>query len=209
MSSPPRHSALGLLLAEILFIFGSTWWPESGLAPGWGFVWYGVLFGMGGYRLSQSRRWLALFVPIAILALIANFIGNSIHGVLIRELSITAAQIILFWAIFQHSFIRENVPKADRILAGIAGYLLLGLLWTTQFSLFRDFGIDALVNSTTGEPVTPHETLYFSYITLTAVGYGEITPVTPGARTLTIFASLSGILYLAILISSLVSGSKK
>ncbi len=208
LSRNHRFSALGLLVAEIIFIIGSTWWPETGPAPFWAFVMYALLFGVGGYHLSQSRRWLAVYLPCSAIALVANFFGTSLGGIILREISITAVHIILFWAVFYHSFIREKIPKADRILAGIAGYLLLGLLWTSQFALFGSLGIDGLMNSISGEPATRHETLYFSFITLTAVGYGEIVPVVPAARTLTIFTSLSGILYLAILISTLVSGSK-
>lgn len=170
---------------------------------------HALLFGIGGYHLSGSRRWLAVFLPLALVALVANFFGDSISGIIIREISVTAVTAILLWAVFHHSFIKKDIPKSDRILAGIAGYILLGLLWTSQFNIFDNLGIDALMNSISGEPATRHETLYFSFITLTAVGFGEIVPVVPAARTMTIFASLTGIFYLAILISTLVAKSEK
>lgn len=204
-----RYSSIGLLLAEVLFIVSSTWWPAHGPAPTWAFLVNTTLFCVGGYLLIQSKNWLKLFLPIAIFASIANFFGDSIAAVLLRQISLTLVLGILFYAIFHHSFVREKVTKPDRILAGISGYLLLGILWGTQFILLAEIEDDTLFNTVSQLTADRHETLYFGFITLTAVGYGEIVPVTPVARTLTIFASLSGVLYLAIFISSLVGSSKK
>ena len=47
--------------------------------------------------------------------------------------------------------------------------------------------------------------IYFSYVTLTTVGYGDITPVLPIARTLAVGEALAGQLYLAVMIARLVA----
>jgi voltage-gated potassium channel Kch len=56
-----------------------------------------------------------------------------------------------------------------------------------------------------GELATVNDWLYYSYVTLTTVGYGDITPVRPIARTLAIAEALSGQLYLAVMIARLVA----
>ena len=50
----------------------------------------------------------------------------------------------------------------------------------------------------------PNELIYFSFVTLTTVGYGDVQPVHPAARSLAVAEALVGQLYIAILISSLV-----
>ncbi len=50
----------------------------------------------------------------------------------------------------------------------------------------------------------PHDLLYFSYMTLTTTGYGDITPTHPVVRMLATIESITGVLYIAIMISRLV-----
>ena len=202
----PRYSSPALLFAEIAFIVGATWWPEDGPAPVWSVILYALLFGVGTYHLSQNRTWIAIFLPIVVVSIATNYTGESTPAIVIRVISLIAVHAILLAVILHHSFIRENVPKIDRLLAGIAGNLLLGLFWMTMFLTLRSLGYEPLTNltsGTSGTSATQHETLYYSFITLTAVGYGEIVPAVPIARTFAIFASLSGILYLGVFISSL------
>jgi hypothetical protein len=91
-----------------------------------------------------------------------------------------------------------------RIQGAIAVYLLFGVLWAHAYH------IAAIVHP--GSFRGPAEELsnvsgwaYYSFVTLTTVGYGDITPVSQVARTLSIGEALTGQLYLAVLIARLVA----
>jgi hypothetical protein len=94
-----------------------------------------------------------------------------------------------------------------RVLGGIAGYLLIGYTWSFAYQLLLEKVPDAIyfnsgnVDSLAWQPL--HLT-YFSFTTLTTVGYGDVHPVHPIARSLAVAEALVGQLYLAILIASLV-----
>lgn len=61
----------------------------------------------------------------------------------------------------------------------------------------------SIINNMSGI-INLSDLLYFSYITLTTLGYGEIVPVTAAARSLAIIEAIIGVMYIAIIISRLV-----
>ncbi|MBL9175807.1 MAG: hypothetical protein JNL10_19850 [Verrucomicrobiales bacterium] len=104
-------------------------------------------------------------------------------------------------------FIRQAPRVTSEVLsAGISIYLLMGLLWTAAYGLVARMVPGAFSNvSATAGRLQGFEALYFSFVTLTTVGYGDIGPVAPVARMLAMMESMTGTLYLAVLVSRLVS----
>ncbi len=88
------------------------------------------------------------------------------------------------------------------ILASISGYLIVGVLGGLLFSILEH----SIPNSFKSMPENfdIYELLYFSFITLTSVGFGDITPNTNAAKSLTLLLAIAGQLYLTILIAILV-----
>jgi len=94
----------------------------------------------------------------------------------------------------------------DRILGAIALYILIGVVWAEAYQLvsIRVPGAYAGI-AHDGGPRDRSIWVYFSFVTLTTVGYGDITPVAHAARSLTILEALIGQLYPAIVLARLVS----
>lgn len=94
-----------------------------------------------------------------------------------------------------------------RVIGGIAGYLLIGFTWAYAYQLVMEAIPDA-IHSDADIPVAasvqPAPLIYFSFVTLSTVGYGDVRPTHPIARSLAITEALTGQLYLAILMASLV-----
>jgi hypothetical protein len=93
------------------------------------------------------------------------------------------------------------------LCAGIVVYLMLGLLWSLAYMLVAQitpgsFSFALAANS--DSRMDGFNAFYFSFGTLTTVGFGDITPVSKVARTLAVVEAVTGTLYLAILISRLV-----
>jgi voltage-gated potassium channel Kch len=99
---------------------------------------------------------------------------------------------------------RQGPITFHRIQGAIAAYLLLGLAWANAYDLIELARPGALRFPEGGGP-TPIRLVYFSFVTLTTVGYGDITPIHPAARSLAIAEALVGQLFPAILIGRLVS----
>lgn len=103
-----------------------------------------------------------------------------------------------------------HAPRVDFgvLCAGIATYLMLGLLWSFAYIL-----VDGLVPNSfvfTVGPTSSHSmnhfnALYFSFTTLSTVGYGDIVPLSGAARMLAMVEAVFGMFYVTLLIARLVS----
>ena len=104
--------------------------------------------------------------------------------------------------------VRAGRVDSEVLCSGISIYLLAGLLWAdlyllTQSAIPGSFSTSAQLS---GErELRPFDAVYFSLCTLTTASYGDIVPVSRHARSLASIESLCGVLYLAVLVSRLVS----
>jgi len=121
----------------------------------------------------------------------------------------TSAVTILFFAtttiaIFA-SIIKATKVTADIIFGAVAVYMLVGVIVAILFLLLQNISPGGAVTNVDAVGQDPFsELLYFSFMTLTSVGYGDFAPVSPAARMLATATGVFGQLYLAILIAKLV-----
>lgn len=107
------------------------------------------------------------------------------------------------FVVFAQAF-RAGPVNLHRIQGAVAAYLLLGLTWALAYELVAHLAAGAFSGTGLGGSERP-DFVYFSFVTLTTVGYGDVTPVHPVARSLAIAEALTGQLYPAILLARLVS----
>jgi len=94
-------------------------------------------------------------------------------------------------------------------MAAVAAYLILGVIWSLAYYLIalrmpEAFSVQGPFTPGDGEVLRSH-LFYFSFVTLTTLGYGDIVPVHPMVRMLVILEGIAGQLFPAILIARLVS----
>ncbi len=104
---------------------------------------------------------------------------------------------------------REGPTNYHRIMGAVAAYLIIGVICSLAYFLIElwspgAFGIQGPFALGDIEDLRPHF-FYFSFVTLTTIGYGDIVPIHPIARTLVILEGVAGQLFPAILIARLVS----
>ena len=103
--------------------------------------------------------------------------------------------------IIKHFLVSKSLLRY-RITAAVAVYLIFGVLWARLYEIVYLFNSAAF---SVDLKVDPYSLIYFSFVTLVTVGYGDIVPVSIAARSLAILEGVVGQLYMVILISSLVS----
>ena len=199
-----RNQAMALILAEVFLIITSAFWVEGLQGSYWLTSIYFVFFTLGGYALAKDRGWLYRYIILCVISLLLSLMGGNYWVELSACVCSTLAYLMIFKVLIKHSFFRKKVPKSDRILSGIAGYILLGLFWSGILMFIGRKYPGAILNQVSGEATTRAENLYYSFVTITSLGYGDIVPVSPAAKIVAIFAGLSGVLFSAIFIAALV-----
>ena len=93
----------------------------------------------------------------------------------------------------------------DKIIGAICMYLLLGLNWAISY-LFINMAIPESFHGLTSTDIGKQlpELLYYSFVTITTLGYGDLTPVKPLARTVAFLEAIVGQFYVAVLVAWLV-----
>jgi hypothetical protein len=124
-----------------------------------------------------------------------------------KTLNILFFLIIAIYLIKQVATAREVNLKV--ILGSVLGYLLLGLIFSifVTFIMVQDPGAFNITQASAGvqKPAAPlSESIYFTFVSLATLGYGDILPLKPYTRSLAIFITICGQLYIAIIIALLV-----
>jgi len=114
---------------------------------------------------------------------------------------------VLFLALVAAQFLRF-ILRAPRVTvqvlaAGISTYLLFGLVWGLAYLMVDRLTPGSFAFSVAGDSMA-QSAFYYSFITLTTMGYGDIAPVSRVARTLAMLESTTGVMYMSILIARLV-----
>ena len=160
------------------------------------------------YTISENKRrfylGLALWIP-AIVGVWLGFFAPSSSWLATAPVLMTFFLIYTIYRLLMHVLRSEEVTS-ETISAALCVYILLGMVWgmfyfgleSFQPGSYRglsDFGYSEGLGSSC---------LYYSYVTLTTLGYGDVTPVTAAARSLSYVEALLGQLFLAVLIARLV-----
>jgi hypothetical protein len=102
---------------------------------------------------------------------------------------------------------RAPSVNVEVLCASISAYLMLGLMWTMAYWLVDQLTPGAFAFNTNAgrQSMNGFNAFYFSFVTLSTVGYGDITPVSKVARMLAAMEAMTGLLYVAVLIARLVA----
>ena len=160
--------------------------------------------------VGRRRRSLAIALILLLPALAARW-GHHYRPDLVSPVLFPAlALALLIFIVSQFLWFILRAPKVNTevLCAGISTYLLLGLMWIFAYMLVA--GADPGSFAFNSGPASSHtmngfNSYYFSFVTLSTVGYGDITPVSNGARALAVLESMTGTLYVAVLIARLVA----
>jgi hypothetical protein len=157
--------------------------------------------------MSRSRTLTTSAALLLALTFVLQWLAARHHSfsLLTAQLGLLIATLGVFATGILARLFRPGPVTLHRILGAVGAYLLVGLMWALAY-LALQFNIPGAVQFQTdrGGPPTLGSFIYFSFGTLTSVGYGAATAVNPVARSLVMTESLVGQFYPPILIGSLV-----
>ena len=204
----------GLLLALLIAPLTVESFPKIS-----GFMLTGTLL-VSVLSLAASKR-----VFIAAWLLVAAKVVLDIVAIVYPEVSVHVVEAIIMFAFFIlatafafQRVLEDEYVDINRIAGAISIYMLIGLIWTSLYfflSLLDPQSFNGL-SDTSSAALKLHDTiymdlLYYSYVTLSTLGYGEITPASRAAQSLAYLEAICGVMYVAVLVAALVGsyGNKR
>jgi hypothetical protein len=164
-----------------------------------------VILVSGLWAISQKKSILTLGFLLAILAILlggAAYLTNSTLFQQLGRLSVALFILISLVTILSH-VLRAKEVTADLVMGAASAYFLFGFLWTFVY-YFLEMAVPNSFALQQGQENNLGQLIYYSFVTLTTLGYGDITPLTNQARSLAILEAIIGQLYLAVLVARLV-----
>jgi hypothetical protein len=205
-----RFSAVGLLIALALLFF---FFPFVEEVKGGDLI-VSLLLSLvllaGVLAVADRKGVLLIALVLAIPALGGRWINHfQPHLVPPPTFLVAGLLLVAFVVVNLLRFVlRAPSVNVEVLCASISAYLMLGLMWTIAYWLVAWVTPTAFAfNTATGtkESMERFNAFYFSFITLSTVGYGDITPVSKVARMLAATEAMTGLLYVAVLIARLVA----
>jgi len=142
----------------------------------------------------------------------AALLLTAVAAMSVRLMPATSAQVValsslvslgLMAAVVLYQTFRGSDVSIHHVQGAVAAYLLLGLVWAAAYALVAALHPGAFASNVSLQQ--DRSFVYFSFVTLTTVGFGDVTPVHPTARSLVVLEALTGQLYPAVLLARIVT----
>jgi|PlaIllAssembly_1097288.scaffolds.fasta_scaffold54181_2 hypothetical protein len=206
-----EHSLTALLVILIIELFVLS--PITGIGRVVSLIVelvFSLILLAGLLSMARNKAVRVFFSLFVVLGVVAHF-GWRLFDLrflagwnsLFSSLAIMGMLMVTLWMVYQ-----DGPVTAHRVRGAVAAYLLISVLFGKAYALIN-YLIPGAFNMALPVTLSPEEGgqafFYFSIVTLTTVGYGDITAVAPAARSLVMAEALIGQLYPAILLARLVT----
>ena len=191
-----------LLSAFVIPVFPNEW---GRLPVRLGFT---LLFLSGVLSLEKRKRYLLyLSITAFVMEWISGLLDLDIIADTSKALNVIFFLMVVFYLI--HQIATAKLVNLAVILQSISGYLLIGIIYSIVITSIIQldpgaFNITQSGNVSRESTANLSQSMYFGLVTMSTVGYGDIVPLKPYSRSLATFISVSGQLYIAIIIALLV-----
>lgn len=177
------------------------------------FGWFSIAVLVSCLRaITQSRRF---FMFMIFLTVVNVLLGGS--EIMVKDESshflITVLLfkifyfVLVFFSIMRFVLNREPVT-GDKICGAISAYLLMGIIWSFVYTIFHYNNPDCILVPEawlSTETINSYWAIYFSFTTLTTLGYGDITPQLPLAQSYAVMEAAIGQIFLAVIVARLIA----
>lgn len=198
-----------LLIALLIFLIGVPIADELNLMTtrfmrATMFSW---LVAVGVWSLRGFGNYFSAGIVLAVSGILFNVLAANFTPPFYTYASLAAVSGFLLLSIWctLTQVASDHDVSANRLVGAISLYLMLGVLWAIGYTAIEMISPGSFTGVTTIGPLGwSSDWLYLSFVTMTTLGYGDITPDTPIARVFTYLQALFGQFYVAILVAGLV-----
>ncbi len=197
----PSNRLLVLLLSLLLLILIYPFFQRSWL-PGL-FLLVVILAAVA--EVSDQRtvfRWAVALGTPTFAALLLNIAG--VTALRVPSLVLTVVFFVYILVVLFRHILRSQVVEAEVLYGAIACYLLISYIWAFLYQILYVLE-PAAFSYGAHEALTFFDFLYYSFITITTLGYGDLLPATNHAKSLAVVEAIVGVFYTALVIARLVS----
>jgi voltage-gated potassium channel len=159
------------------------------------------------FSLNLGKRWRRFILVMIVLMVIVNLLRELTSWTMAPLASLTA--ILIFYCGMAYAAARQvlfsGLIEANTIIGAVAIYLLLGLIWSVLYLVTLEFWHGAFNGIEYRHWAENFSlTTYFSYVTMTTLGYGDISPAVPVSRVLVFLQAIFGTFYMAVVVASMI-----
>jgi len=205
-----RFSVAGFLAALVIWIFAAPFLSQSPIGQMLESGLMTLMLLLAVQAVGHRHRMLIIAVLLVSPAVASRWLIHVWPTLGMTVFYLASSMVFGGFVIWQMLRFILRAPRVDSevLCAGISSYMLLGLLWSHAYMLVANmvpdaFMINGEIKTFTG--MNSFTSIYFSFVTLTTVGFGDIVPNSPVARMLAAMEAMTGTLFVAVLISRLVS----
>ena len=200
---PARFSFLPVSLLLLIILYPSVEQTGRGFVFG---IFYTVILLSAIYTVSERKLYFLLGLLLVILSTLIHWIGIGIgnQAFLIVSDVLGAAVLCLTAVLIIFHVLRAEQITSQKIYGALSAYLLIGIIWTLLFMIL-EFLVPGSFQMGQETDLRTSQMLYYSFVTLTTLGYGDVVPILPAARSMATLEALMGQLYLVIVVARLVA----
>jgi len=203
-SGAPRFTSVHLLIALALLFVSSPFIQDLHHARVIERILIAVVF-LSALFAVAGRGSLLVGSLLVGAAFVGQWVGFFIPAMAPYSLLPAIAFLIFVIARVLKYILEATEVDNETLCACLSGFLMIGLLWATGYILLGQLNPKAFGFAVPGQTMDGFEAFYFSFVTLSTIGYGDITPVSRVARMLCVMEAVTGMFYVAVLVARLVS----
>ncbi|MCE9619270.1 MAG: hypothetical protein K8R92_05130 [Planctomycetes bacterium] len=171
---------------------------------------FALLPAIGVISLSGKRGIVVTLIALVVCLILAFSMEKDLRHALVGWPGLVVIGYYLFSTVLvAHAVFKKDAIQDDRIYGGVSVYMLIGIFFSIIHHRINELNPGAYQTSVTSIPALQQfnwdDFLYFSFTTLTTMGYGDIVPVAARARSTALVEAVIGVLYPAVLIARLVN----
>ncbi len=166
-------------------------------------------------QLSAKRGLMFVCVPLVVASMVLILVSHFYSSLFFRAINF-ALLALIFGIVSIGLFLylgRTGSITSGRIYGSVSLYLILAMFWFAVYNLINVLRPHSFLEVGSGNSAIAHipraTFLYFSLVTLTTLGYGDIVPISPPARIFAAMEAATGVLYIAITVARLVAAYQR
>lgn len=168
---------------------------------------YALMFVIGVLVTSEDNKH---FVQTSIAAalwmicsVISFFVPSSSFATILSQLAIIPAQLLMTIALVRYIY-TSKVVDTNVMLTAITVYIFIAAMFTPLYVIVSRLDVNAFVDNGLGVAPQWQQLVYFSFVTLATLGYGDVLPLNAWARSLATVEGMVGVLYVALIMGRLI-----